>query len=142
MTSQQRTVSKAGVLLPSSPASVPLARRFVADHLDGRVSPELRSAVVLVISEMATNAVLHAATDFEVRVDVFSDRLRVEVADGDRRVPVRRQSDLAQPGGLGMVVVEACATRWGVGDREGGKVVWAEFDHPNGAPSSGDGTGG
>jgi anti-sigma regulatory factor (Ser/Thr protein kinase) len=113
---------------PSEADSVPLARRFVSDRLAAGVEPAAREAIILVVSEMATNAVLHAATDFEVRVVDGPGRLRVEVVDGDRRAPVRRDDDPERPGGLGMVLVEACASRWGHEDRAEGKVVWAEFD--------------
>jgi anti-sigma regulatory factor (Ser/Thr protein kinase) len=79
----------------------------------------------LVVSELATNAVLHAATPFEVAVKVVPT-VRVEVSDGSAEPPVRRHHDLAGSHGRGLLIVDRCAQRWGVDPLPSGKVVWAD----------------
>ncbi len=61
------------------PWAVPLSRRFVRRHVD---DPGLADVAALLVSELATNAVEHAGTPFEVVVATSSGRVRVEVADG------------------------------------------------------------
>lgn len=108
-------------------ASVPAARRFATDQID---SPEDAWLVGLLVSELATNAVEHAHTDFEVRLEVRLDddgqRVRVEVTDGVARRPLLRRPRADAPGGRGMVIVDELARRWGVEPTGGGKVVWFE----------------
>ncbi len=109
-------------------ASVPAARRFAADQLD---SPEDAWLVGLLVSELATNVVEHAGTDFEVRLDIDRHRIRVEVADGVARRPLLRRPRADATGGRGMVIVDELARRWGVEPTGGGKVVWFEVPvHP------------
>ncbi|GAA1500089.1 hypothetical protein GCM10009802_55020 [Streptomyces synnematoformans] len=88
---------------------------------------------VLVVSELVTNAVVHARVppgrEILTRC-VRQDRgVRIEVHDASGVWPVRRVPDEA--GGFGLVVVEALAARWGVAERGGvGKAVWAVVVEP------------
>ena len=84
---------------------------------------------VLLVSELVTNAVLHARTRFTVEVEVVDDTARVSVEDSSPLPPaVRTFSDLAGSG-RGLHLVEALASRWGVDSRDGaGKRVWFELD--------------
>ncbi|WP_329336273.1 ATP-binding protein [Streptomyces sp. NBC_00663] len=90
----------------------------------------------LCVSELATNALLHGAPPgrgFLLRVRYDGDVLRVEVHDsggGEPCVP-----EYADEGGRGLFLVAALADKWGVGQRDPGKVVWCEFVHPAGSPS-------
>lgn len=102
------------------------ARRLVRSTLDAWSVPEGDS--LLLVSELATNAVLHARTPYTVTVStVAPERVRVEVTDDDPAPPV---SDL--PGsdhatcGRGMQMVLALAQRWGCEPQPGGKTVWFE----------------
>ena len=77
-------------LFPATSASVGQARRFLVGQLPPAVSRNGDAdGVVLMLSELATNAVQHAATDFEVAVYVAPDgsRVRVEVRDGGAGFP-------------------------------------------------------
>jgi anti-sigma regulatory factor (Ser/Thr protein kinase) len=90
----------------------------------------IREAVELIVSELATNAVTHAATPFTVRLLVDST-VRVELADGSTDPPVVRRPSSRAAGGRGLVIVEEFADRWGCYPVDDGKVVWAEVDnHP------------
>lgn len=82
--------------------------------------------VLVAANELVTNVLLHAATDFVVSVTRGADRVRVEVADGDPRLP---PTDPAAPGaGWGTTLVDRLADRWGAEWRDVGKVVWFEVD--------------
>ncbi|NJQ02272.1 ATP-binding protein [Streptomyces zingiberis] len=102
------------------------ADRLLADH--GWVE-DARADAVLVVAELAANALCHApGTDFRVTLALHQDRVRVEVADGnarDRPRP-RRASDEACDG-RGLLLVESLSVEWGrVVDGSGsGKTVWA-----------------
>lgn len=85
-------------------------------------------AAAQVVSELATNAVLHARTPFEVRLVLTDDYVRIEVHDDVRRLPSRRFFSDQAASGRGLAVVEHLSDSWGVvpdGDG-GGKTVWAE----------------
>ncbi|MEW2633020.1 ATP-binding protein [Streptomyces sp. NPDC048389] len=83
--------------------------------------------VLLLVSELVTNACLHAGGPRELTLSHSGGRLRVEVADGNPRPPARRtQSDLTQPGGHGLIILERLAQHWGSAARGSGKVVWLE----------------
>lgn len=82
------------------------------------------------MTELVTNAVLHAGTDVRVALRRDEDTLRVEVADGSAAAPARRRyADDAQTG-RGLLLLDALATSWGVDPLPAGegKVVWFEVD--------------
>jgi anti-sigma regulatory factor (Ser/Thr protein kinase) len=110
---------------PGSPASVTDARRYVVDAI-GSVPAEVEEAVAIVVSELATNCVRHARTDFTVAVERTPTEVRVEVADRGAGVPVVRSPAASEPSGRGLFLVRALSDDWGVGatDDEPGKGVW------------------
>jgi anti-sigma regulatory factor (Ser/Thr protein kinase) len=99
------------------------AREFVRHCL--RESGADVDSAVLMTSELATNAVEHAESDYEVAVRHVDDAIRVEVRnDEPRTLPI-----LATPEdthGRGLLVVEALATRWGIESSDDRKVIWFE----------------
>ncbi|MGP3952966.1 ATP-binding protein [Streptomyces sp. 7N604] len=112
--------------------SVPAAREFtqrvLADWGLGGRSDE----VLLCVSELATNALLHGVPPgrgFRLFLSLDGDGgpLRVEVHDsggGHPRIPETGERDES---GRGLLLVEALADKWGVGERAPGKIVWCEF---------------
>jgi anti-sigma regulatory factor (Ser/Thr protein kinase) len=85
--------------------------------------------LLVIVSELATNAVQHAATPFEVSIQSDADRTRVLVADGGPDWPHPSPAPSSgEAGGHGLLIVAALADRWGVDDRapRPGKTVWAE----------------
>ncbi|MDC0773882.1 ATP-binding protein [Streptomyces sp. HD] len=110
--------------------SIPAARRLTAGALKYWHLADWHRAddLLLCVSELATNALLHGAPPgrgFLLRVRYDGDVLRVEVHDSGTGVP--RTPDDPDEGGRGLLLVGALADKWGVGERNPGKVVWAEF---------------
>jgi anti-sigma regulatory factor (Ser/Thr protein kinase) len=107
------------------PAEVRGARRFVADFLEscGMGSGD----VGLLVSELATNAVLHARSPFQVTVIHQGARLRVEVSDENSRLPSFSVVPSDASSGRGLTLVQSLAGAWGVDAHlESGKTIWFE----------------
>ena len=120
----------ASAAFPAQDVSVPVARRFAVAALEEWGREDQVDAVALLAGELVANAVVHARTDFVVRVERLDGGLRVEVADRSAAEPVRRR-DVGPDAtnGRGLQLVEALSDRWGFEPSvEGGKVVWAEVE--------------
>ena len=111
---------------PAELGSVAAARRFVRDAL-ADLDEEQRYGLTLVVSELATNALLHAATSFEVSIHHDSS-VRIGVTDCDPTPPIPRQASPTDTSGRGLHLIEQLCTRWGVEPVDGGKCVWCELD--------------
>ncbi|MBM7441580.1 ATP-binding protein [Streptomyces sp. HB132] len=86
--------------------------------------------VLVCVSELATNALLHGVPPgrgylVRLRLEAEGCVLRVEVHDSGGGVPAVRRPD--GESGRGLVLVDALADRWGVGERDPGKIVWCAF---------------
>ncbi|OIV38598.1 hypothetical protein BIV57_04925 [Mangrovactinospora gilvigrisea] len=83
--------------------------------------------VLLVVSELVTNACLHAGGPRELRlVGGGDDEIRVEVADGtEERPEASRPHRSGRPGGHGIFIVQRLSAAWGVAPDRDGKTVWA-----------------
>ncbi|MCX4233927.1 ATP-binding protein [Streptomyces sp. NPDC020707] len=120
---------------------VPLARDFARQSLyewgwlpaataDRRAAAE---DVLLVVSELVTNACLHAEGPDELWISCENKVLRIEVSDRGAGQPAPRTPHRAgRPGGHGMFIVQRLCLDWGVIRAEGaaGKTVWAELGAP------------
>lgn len=112
---------------PARPDSPRLARAAAADRCRAWCLPELRDDAVLIVSELVTNAVVHAGTEVRVRLERLpDDAVRLEVADDSTR-PLRPRRVTMARTGRGLALVDVLATRYGVEGRPNGKVVWAEL---------------
>lgn len=113
---------------PADVSAVRAARIFVIDNLR-EVSPtELDlDATAVLVSELASNSVLHADSEFEVSVEVEDDCVRVGVTDAGDGEPTVRDVDTTAPSGRGLHIVDALADRWGIEPRGSGKTVWFEL---------------
>ncbi len=107
----------------SAPAA---ARTFVLANLQPRAVSVADSAA-LVVSELATNAVLHGGTPFSVTLSALAHGLRISVRDGGDDLPRLRNSSSCDPGGRGLHIVDALSRNWGTKRHHVGKVVWAEL---------------
>jgi len=100
------------------------ARRFTRAAL-GRhdVEPRLIDTAMLLVSELATNAIVHAASTLKLRIDVGDD-IRVEVCDTDETPPIAGEAELEGESGRGLAIVTTLADDWNWSPRGDGKVVW------------------
>ncbi|MFJ8822423.1 ATP-binding protein [Streptomyces sp. NPDC102467] len=127
---------EASVTLPSEPASVSAARRYVSHVLSEWGMPgdtDAADTVRLIVSELATNAVQHTlgmSPTFTVDLELEHDeRLRIGVTDSHPRYPKRLPAAVQQDNGRGMVIIRCltaeCGGRLSVSPTpEGGKTVW------------------
>jgi anti-sigma regulatory factor (Ser/Thr protein kinase) len=102
-------------------ASVSSARRFVLSLIDAE--PEQ-----LAVSELATNAVLHARSPFRVRVSRLGSRLRVAVHDTSPAAATKKDYGPTAVTGRGLTIVEQLTDDWGVTPDGAGKWVWFEVN--------------
>jgi anti-sigma regulatory factor (Ser/Thr protein kinase) len=116
------------VRLPSEARSVKVARDEVATALRGMAWPEESiDEAKVVVSELVTNAVLHAGTAFVLTIRVAEGAL-IEVSDeAPTRLPRRLERDDNRPGGMGLHLVDAMSAEWGVERDPERKVVWARL---------------
>ncbi len=119
--------------LPGAPPSAGKARRFVRSVLAGAGLSGLADVAELLVSELVSNAILHAGTDLEVVVRIMADRVSVEVHDRGPGAATRRHYSATSGTGRGLVLVEELAREWGTVTTATGKFVWFELAIPNGA---------
>lgn len=113
--------------LPAQPASVGAARRLVRAVLDAGDRRDLLDNAELLVSEVVTNAIVHAGTVIDVHLCLGEDGLVAEVVDGSPHLPVTRHySDLAGTG-RGLRMLETLVDRWGVRRQGETKTVWFEL---------------
>jgi len=107
--------------------SVSRARAFVRDMLTSWSLGDLEWVAAQVVSELATNAVIHARTAFTVGLSFEDGVLRVSVSDRSPRQPVRRRYSDEATTGRGLALIERLAGAWGVAAGIGGKTVWCDL---------------
>lgn len=130
--------------LPCTDESVALARLSVAATLRAWGLEDLVDDARLIASELATNAVRHAARHaadpeqrgrFRLKVERPGDHLvRISTFDRSQAVPRIVQASETAESGRGMAVVEALSCRWGIDRKPWGKGVWAECAIPGCLP--------
>ena len=124
---------------PNTPASVGAARRFTAHVLDG-VDTAVVDVVVLMVSELATNSVRHAASEFTVAIDRRPDEIRIKVTDQGSGRPTLQTPASTEPSGRGLRIVQAFADSWGITEasNDPGKTVWFSVALDARRPGTGD----
>jgi anti-sigma regulatory factor (Ser/Thr protein kinase) len=126
------------------PAEVGRARRWARSRLAGSgigSDEPLAETLILLISELVTNAVVHTDCPVVLRMllpDAGAARaaepepgartVRVEVADRSTRAPVQRHAHGEDTNGRGLELVTGLADRWGWRQESGGKSIWCEVD--------------
>lgn len=121
------------VSVPHERTGVRIARHAVAEQLDSAgVGSADRADAMLVVSELVSNSVRHAAPlpGGEIRVgwSVATDALHLEITDGGARTrPQAGVAALSATGGRGLDIVRSVSRQWGVTESEGAVTVWAEI---------------
>lgn len=122
--------------LAAAPQSVSASRAFVQGALS-RMPADLVATATLLVSELVTNAVVHAHTDLLLTLQRLDGALRVQVAD---RLPLAVPRPIVANGddenGRGLMLVAALSARWGTERDQLGKRVWFEIPFP--VPSASD----
>jgi len=111
--------------LEPDPSVVAQARAF-ALRAAGDISASVRGTLSLLVSELATNCVVHAASEFTVRIFRGPDRLRVECVDSGAGSAQLYEAAPSETHGRGLFIVQNLADDWGerVNEPGPGKTVW------------------
>lgn len=111
-----------------APTSVADARRFARAALEAGGSGGDGWPVEQVVSELATNAVVHAGTAFTLSIAQDDAHIRVSVTDGRplARASIRRFSEETTTG-RGLRLIQTLGQAWGVDQTESAKTVWCEL---------------
>ncbi|MET9497054.1 ATP-binding protein [Streptomyces sp. NPDC006552] len=112
--------------------SVPAAREFTRAALAAWGKTARADDILLCVSELTTNALLHGVPPgrgFLLRItrDEAEGTVHVEVHDSGTGTPAVPRWSATAENGRGLILVEALADTWGVGERDPGKVVWCAF---------------
>ena len=118
--------------LPPLTSSVPRARRWIAERLDSWDLPGGRDELLLAVSEMVSNAILHARSAVGVTLSIADGVLEVDVSDADPSLPEHRAAEMHDQRGRGLHLLDALSDSWGVGPRLTGKTVWFQLAAPTG----------
>jgi DNA-binding NarL/FixJ family response regulator len=127
----EQLLSEASQRFEQDTQSARAARRFVSQVLTGWDDDEgdLTDTVTLLVSELVTNAVVHAGSDVEVSVRLTPTAARIEVTDASADSINPRDATQDEDSGRGLALVGSLARRWGVRPAPGGgKTVWFEVD--------------
>jgi len=138
------------IAVAADPAEVGRARRWARSRLHGcGVDPDapLAETLMLVVSELVTNAVVHTGCPavlrlvFPVGADAERRPVRIEVADSSAQPPQRRCALGEATSGRGLEMVDCLSDRWGWHPDGAGKRVWCEieqFERSAAVPALGD----
>jgi sigma-B regulation protein RsbU (phosphoserine phosphatase) len=111
-------------VFPGTTATVSDARLFVRQALGELHATGAGDDAAMLVSELATNAVIHAHTSYTVDVVRDGATIRVRVHDGSAAIPQRRRYDPGATTGRGLRLVASIASTWGVELEESGKSIW------------------
>jgi serine phosphatase RsbU (regulator of sigma subunit)/anti-sigma regulatory factor (Ser/Thr protein kinase) len=122
---------------PPTAESIAAARRLVRGAMAGWGVGDVGGDALLVASELCTNAVIHAGTEFTVSCTHLGGAIRLAVRDGypGRALPIA----VSAPGdertsGRGLLLCAALSSAWGVDYDKTGKLVWCQLDLPGAEP--------
>jgi anti-sigma regulatory factor (Ser/Thr protein kinase) len=122
-------VVSARLPLPPHAQSLQPARDFVRQTLAQWGLPDITDDVSLVVTELVTNAITHAASRCELQLDFDGSTVEIQVVDHGAGIPEIRDSAAHHQGGRGLQLVEAVSAQWGVREgSDGAKVVWARLE--------------
>jgi len=117
-------VPEAALTLSADLESVGRARRFLREMLEAWGVQGYDLAAPQVLTELATNAALHARSEFTVHVLLRDGHLVIEVTDSSPARPQQRHYGTTATTGRGIALVEALSQEWGVEASPTGKTVW------------------
>ena len=110
--------------LPAQATSASEARGLVRRLLVEAGRDDLGEPAALLVSEVVTNALLHAGTPVDLRLSYEHGSLLAQVGDGTPHLPSMRRYGSTSGTGRGLRLLDQMADEWGVTTRAGGKTVW------------------
>lgn len=117
------------LVLPLGLASVGKARDFASANLESHDLTYLVDPIRLVVSELVTNALVHALPPVIVSMQERGLSVLITVSDKSSLLPVALPHEETALGGRGLAIVDELSRKWGSNARlDGGKSVWASFD--------------
>jgi len=112
--------------------SVSRARRFLRQAIQALLPDEaggdLADTLIMAANELATNAVMHARTEYSIRVIATAGQVRVEVSDENSRLPQPCLAPADATSGRGLAIVDGSGLQWGIDRHTAGKTVWVQAD--------------
>jgi anti-sigma regulatory factor (Ser/Thr protein kinase) len=112
-------------LFEADAGSAAYVREYVRDSLE---TWNLRSEeAVFLANELATNAIVHAHSEFIVEMSTDDEVCRIEVLDRDTQRPKIRARNFDSSHGRGLELVNAMSRSWGIERRTAGKTVWCDI---------------
>jgi anti-sigma regulatory factor (Ser/Thr protein kinase) len=108
-------------------AMVADARRRTTEALTSWGCDGLIADAQLVITELVTNAIVHAESACTVTLQLDDRSLHIEVTDDDPTPPKPQPFDVMREGGRGLLIVATLASAWGIEPQARGKRVWAQL---------------
>ncbi|WP_129843157.1 SpoIIE family protein phosphatase [Streptomyces sp. RFCAC02] len=112
--------------LAADPSVVARARKAAADQLVAWNLPDAAFITELVVSELVTNAIRHAAPPIQLRLIRGESSLICEVSDSSSTAPHLRRARTYDEGGRGLLLVAQLTQQWGTRQTATGKTIWAE----------------
>ncbi|MFN2524029.1 MAG: SpoIIE family protein phosphatase [Mycobacteriales bacterium] len=122
-------MTTSATVLPAHGRSASEARRIIEAAVEEAQLTDLVDEALLLVTELVTNAIVHAGTELELLVSTDGPTLRVEVSDrSPGAIPVvRDQPSETREGGRGIFLLDALATEWGTRHFGSGKSVWFQL---------------
>ncbi len=131
VTVTERPDAEAVLDLPQALSSAGAARRFVREKIEDWGLDTLLDDALLVVSELAANAITHADSPCRIRLSRNSSALRIDVVDTGVGTPEPQPASFTEEHGRGLHLVSALTSAWGLDHApDGGKQVWAELALP------------
>ena len=128
---------EASLTLPAELKSVSQARRFLRDALEKWKVTGFELAAPQVLTELVTNAALHARSAYTVHLRAEPDAVLIEVTDSSPALPQARHYGPGATTGRGIALVEALSAAWGVQSSPTGKTVWCRVRSDDELPDFG-----
>jgi len=115
------------VALPADLSAARRARAFVRESLCPRHHPGVTEPALLLVTELAVNAVAHGAPPVTAGLDCRGGTVRLMVSDGSRTRPTHVHARLDSESGRGVALVDLLSSDWGVQVTGAGKTVWCDL---------------
>jgi anti-sigma regulatory factor (Ser/Thr protein kinase) len=113
-------------MVPTDPARIGAVRHAAERHLTEVGVDAQIDAIILMISELITNALRHGSPPATISVNTEGRRVRVAVSDHSPEVPHVLPMEPTRVGGNGMRIIDSLSNTWGYEPVDGGKAVWFE----------------